>query len=72
MMTAKRVFALAAAAALLLTACSLIPVSAAAQEETIVLRICNWEEYIDLGDWDPENDLIDLEELGEDEMIIED
>lgn len=67
MMNAKRIFALAVLAALLLTACSLIPVSAAAQEETIVLRICNWEEYIDLGDWDPEKDRIDLEELGEDE-----
>lgn len=25
-----------------------------AKEETIVLRVCNWEEYIDLGDWDEE------------------
>ena len=39
MMNAKRIFALAVLAALLLTACSLIPVSAAAQEETIVLQL---------------------------------
>lgn len=28
--------------------------------ETIVLRVCNWEEYIDLGDWG-EDELIDIE-----------
>ncbi len=27
---------------------------AQAREETITLRVCNWEEYIDLGDWDEE------------------
>lgn len=25
-----------------------------AREETITLRVCSWEEYIDLGDWDEE------------------
>ena len=25
-----------------------------AAEETVTLRVCNWEEYIDLGDWDEE------------------
>lgn len=25
-----------------------------AKEEVITLRVCNWEEYIDLGDWDEE------------------
>ena len=25
-----------------------------AKEETITLRVCNWEEYIDLGGWDEE------------------
>lgn len=29
-------------------------------EEEVVLRICNWEEYIDEGDWD-EEEVIDLE-----------
>ncbi len=34
--------------------------SAAAEEETVTLRVCNWEEYIDLGDWD-EDETIELE-----------
>lgn len=29
-------------------------------EEVIKLRVCNWEEYIDLGEWD-EEELIDLD-----------
>ena len=29
------------------------------EEGTVVLRVCNWEEYIDLGDWD-EEETIDL------------
>lgn len=33
----------------------------AAPKDEIVLRVCNWEEYIDLGEWDEEEDLIDLE-----------
>ena len=31
------------------------------EDEVIQLRVCNWEEYIDLGDWD-EEELIDLED----------
>ena len=31
------------------------------ESSTIVLRVCNWEEYIDLGDWD-EDEVIDLED----------
>ena len=34
--------------------------AASAAEDEVVLRICNWEEYIDLGDWD-EEETIDLE-----------
>lgn len=34
--------------------------SAKAKEDTIVLRVCNWEEYMDLGDWDSE-EVIELE-----------
>ena len=30
------------------------------EEATIVLRVCNWEEYIDEGDWD-EDERIDLD-----------
>ncbi|MBR5421550.1 MAG: extracellular solute-binding protein [Lachnospiraceae bacterium] len=29
-------------------------------DDALVLRVCNWEEYIDLGDWD-EEETIDLE-----------
>lgn len=41
------------------------------QAEEIVLRVSNWEEYIDLGDWD-EEELIDLDSasiIGEQSMI---
>ena len=44
---------------------------AASEEGTITLRICNWEEYIDLGDWD-EEETIDLESgdiIGENSMV---
>lgn len=36
-------------------------VAQAASEDEIVLRVCNWEEYIDLGDWDEEEELIELD-----------
>ena len=39
--------------------------------EKVVLRVCNWEEYIDLGDWD-EEETIDLDSgdiIGEDSMV---
>ena len=36
------------------------------EEETIILRICNWEEYIDEGDWDEEEAI----DLSEDSVII--
>ena len=32
-----------------------------AADNEIVLRVCNWEEYIDLGDWDEEEELIELD-----------
>lgn len=49
------------------------PVSAAESEEPteVTLRVCNWEEYIDLGDWD-EEETIDLESgdiIGENSMV---
>ncbi len=40
-------------------------------DKEIVLRICNWEEYIDTGDWD-EEEAIDLDSMtvfGENSMI---
>ncbi len=44
----------------------------AAQEDSLVLRVANWEEYIDLGDWD-EEEAIGLENpfLGEDVIFGE-
>lgn len=57
---------------------SLLPASAAKAEEggtgkaeEVTLRICNWEEYIDLGDWD-EEEIIDLDSgdiIGENSMV---
>ena len=38
----------------------------------VTLRVCNWEEYIDLGDWD-EEETIDLESgdiIGENLSLI--
>lgn len=35
------------------------PIEAAAkQKDAIVLRVCNWEEYIDMGDWDEDERLV--------------
>lgn len=42
-----------------LTAYSAMTVRSA-EDDTIILRVCNWEEYIDLGDW-AEDELIELE-----------
>lgn len=36
------------------------------KDEVITLRVCNWEEYIDLGDWDKEERII----LDNDEEIF--
>ena len=44
---------------------------AAEEVETVTLRICSWEEYIDEGDWD-DDEVIDLESgdiFGENSMI---
>ena len=67
-MSTKRVSVLLS---LLLAVFWLVPSFAGAAEETVTLRICNWEEYIDLGDWD-EEEAIDLESgviFGENSMI---
>ncbi len=48
-------------AALSLAACSALPLFGCSSEsDVITLRIANWEEYIDLGDWG-EDELIDIE-----------
>ena len=41
-------------------AASATVVSAATEDDVVTLRVCNWEEYIDLGGWD-EFETIDLE-----------
>ena len=70
MMNTKRM--LSAALLLCLLATLLCPAfSLAAKEETITLRVCNWEEYIDQGDWG-EDEVIDLESgdiFGENSLV---
>ncbi len=42
-----------------------------AANEKVILRVCNWEEYVDLGEWD-EEEVIDLESgdiFGENSLI---
>ncbi len=57
-----------------LGAAGMAPIHAGAAQkgqETVVLRVCNWEEYIDLGDWD-EEETIELESgdiIGENSMV---
>ena len=61
---------------LLMVLCILVsfssPVMAASgNSDEIILRICNWEEYIDEGEWE-EDEVIDLESgdvFGENPMI---
>lgn len=54
--------------------CACVPAAAQEGEQKtpeVTLRVCNWEEYIDLGDWD-EEETIDLESgdiLGENSMV---
>ena len=50
------------AAALMLPASSaaVFAAEAPAPGNKVTLRVCNWEEYIDLGDWG-EDEVIDLE-----------
>lgn len=53
--------ALSAVAACLIFGTSMVTFTGCSETgETIVLRVCNWEEYIDLGDWG-EDELIDIE-----------
>ena len=67
-----RIFA--AAAALVISLTCVLPAMAAKPEDadkTVVLRVSNWEEYIDLGDWD-EEETIELDSgdiIGENSMV---
>ncbi len=72
----KFLFLIPCAAVGLLALTSVFTKSVSAQEtqdETVTLRICNWEEYIDLGDWD-EDEVIDLEsgDIFGEQSLIED
>ena len=73
--TSIRAAAAAAAAAILAVSggAFAVPLRADAAEnsEEVVLRVCNWEEYIDLGDWD-EEETIELDSgniIGENSMV---
>ena len=69
-MNRKSIICLILVSALLLAVFCLLPAAAGA-DEPIVLRISNWEEYIDLGEWG-EDEVIDLESgdiFGENSMI---
>ena len=43
----------------IMTICSAVPMNVSAANDTITLRVCNWEEYIDEGGWD-EDERIEL------------
>ncbi len=70
----KRISAAAMAAVMGASVVSAIPVQAAGDQtenDTIVLRVCNWEEYIDEGGWE-DDEVIDLDSgdiFGENSMI---
>lgn len=54
----KRMHSFAAAGIVVL--CGMLGRTVYADEEPVVLRVCSWEEYIDLGEWDAE-EAIELE-----------
>lgn len=59
-------------AGLLAAACSVPVMAGEEKDDVITLRISNWEEYIDLGEWDEEEETIDLESgdiLGVNSMV---
>lgn len=71
----KNLIRMTAAVCLCSLVCALTPFSdvraAGSGEQTVTLRVCNWEEYIDLGDWD-EEETIDLDSgdiIGENSMV---
>ena len=43
--------------------------AAESKEKAVTLRVCNWEEYIDLGDWDETIDLESGDIIGENSMV---
>ncbi len=73
-MRKKRLYAVFAAlggSAALCTGAAAAGNAAQADGQEVTLRVCNWEEYIDLGDWD-EDEAIDLDSgeiIGENSMV---
>ncbi len=67
----RRALSSVVAAVTLAAACPLNAL-ASSDDRVVTLRICSWEEYIDLGDWD-EDEIIELENgvsiLGENSMV---
>lgn len=70
----KKLISMILALSVLMSSICLVGCSSEEEESVIKLRVCNWEEYIDLGDWD-EDELIDLEDgtniLGEESLVDE-
>lgn len=70
----KKISAAAMAAVMGASVVSAIPVQAAgnqSENDTLVLRVCNWEEYIDEGGWE-DDEVIDLDSgdiFGENSLI---
>ena len=72
-MKSKRYAAAFLGTLLALGSFSEVPVFAADEKDTITLRVCNWEEYIDEGGWD-EDEVIDLDSqniFGENSLVSE-
>ena len=68
-----KIFAMLLALVITVSCFGAVPSEAQAAEETVVLRVSNWEEYIDLGDWG-EDEVIDLEstEIFGENSIVDD
>ena len=61
--------ALAGAVSIPLTLNPVCVRAAESEEKAVTLRVCNWEEYIDLGDWDETIDLESGDIIGENSMV---
>ena len=69
--TIYKITALFTAVFLMISAFVVMPEKTEAASDEIVIKVCNWEEYIDEGDWD-EEEVIDLESgdiFGENSMV---
>lgn len=67
-MKIKRFLSLTSALLLSLAAC-LTFTACGGQDDKVVLRVCNWEEYIDLGGWDETIELESGAIRGENSMV---